>query len=1188
MTTQDGYGTEDPPFPRGVGGFLPRDFANSAEVVNRTVPMTPNPNPNFGPIPNRPSPLQRQRFVQFPLFDGTGNVGFPNNWNLNALFKTQWLTRQQAPMAFRVGQAAGRTPGPNANPFLEAARVRGIGNLSVFSETRQFFERALDTQVGILRNWNIIHDPAQVDQLAVAKVAVPAAAANQIDLDTYLEQLSDLVILLIETNLARGFPAGRWSISVNSRWRDPNLQFVNGTRLCRPINIPLGLGPGQVTARVRDRILNENDSMLLTMQHMELAPSGWVWAGANWVNITKVDIGTNFGVAQPAGDAGLQFPFPQFQARDNQWAPFLPGANPLPVEGYIPGAAHLPLPEPWTSRRSSSSPFLNTLNFDDKCFKYAVTAAISGNHTVHPDHFSSKDFDCVTWPDNFPFPTPLSHDLIDALEDLNHHHRFSVFVIDPAPPGQVDRGMKKAAWNFRHVPNGEQTWCQHDPPDAGEVDSVDHWLVYYQSRHLPPAPLVSVVPVAKSHWMLVINRRMFLNQVTRGHAAGSKTTAPSSFCQACDVCLETFCSQKAFDHHSETCRGGTRIVLPLPGKNGASPLLVPKPNADPPEYFAAFDFECYDQPTAFVESQSQSQDSGPETTVLSKQIPSAFCFRVVSTSTGKCVFREDYPYLHPDTGDPLPYTHHEKGVNEDYDFDQEEPKYRIAKRLIRAALCARGRLKRPPDPITGKISDTWILQCYSHGGMRYDSLIVLKAAAVAKTVNISVLPRNGTSMLQVRIGKVMFLGFENFLHSSLAAGVDSMNLRGPRTGECILDFEQRRMDMASVTYAEFKDEIVARDTAHPGTGWSNVFAKGIFPYDLCMDASFFKRTRVFPPPEAFVGKLTKSAPSDEVYALNKAIFEKECRSDMLVYMMRYCALDTSLLCDLINYFRKNARRDFDVEMLRYLTSPAMYWDASLRRIPVRGLELLTDENMYLFWRRGIVGGFAGRLGDVDCISNFPELDTMREPGAYHPQKEPSLQFMLDMNSMYADALAHTAMPYADFVTVPGDQFSLEAWTRIICDYSTTTAFGFLLEVDIHCPHASQDSLVDLIPLLPGHHITRKEDLDPRQLGYDTVKPRDHSKLVVHFFDKIQACHHILQLKHAICDHGYVLTRVHKACRFKQATLYTDYVNDNIARRKVAESDLQSNECKAANNYVYGFSAKNPYRGSCIQARWFSF
>ncbi len=142
-------------------------------------------------------------------------------------------------------------------------------------------------------------------------------------------------------------------------------------------------------------------------------------------------------------------------------------------------------------------------------------------------------------------------------------------------------------------------------------------------------------------------------------------------------------------------------------------------------------------------------------------------------------------------------------------------------------------------------------------------------------------------------------------------------------------------------------------------------------------------------------------------------------------LSRYCILDTTLLCDLINHFRVNARRDFGVEMLRYLTSPSMYWDASLRKIPVRGLEMITSESLYTFWQRAIVGGFAGRLGEVDCTSNFPELDQMGR--AYDPAKPACFQMMLDMNSMYATALAQTAKPYEDFAKVAGDHKSMEAW-----------------------------------------------------------------------------------------------------------------------------------------------------------------
>lgn len=1143
----------------------PGTFPDAAAVValtpvNAVVNLIPGGVDRMPPVP---SGYSRAQFPSFGVFDAPVAPD-SERWQFHALMRSPWYARSQAPMSFRINQLAGGGVGA-LNPFLEDAQVRGLQNLSIFSETRQFFQRALRPNAAILKTWSIIHDPQHVDELEVAALAV-VIPADDLPLQTYVEDLILFLGQIIAVDAETG--GGKWTVAINSRWKDPQGVFHNGTRLAKPIQVGQRRAQNQIVRQLERVLRDENDSVLNSWGNMQQAnQSGWVWVSVNWVTVTKVAIGTAFGVPLVAN----VFPFPAFAAHDDPLPRFI---------GFTPGAWHMSLPGPWETRRAPSSPFLNTLNFDPYCFRYAVTAALSGNHTVHPNKFSQEDFACVTWPVGFPFPTPLDNTLMDALEAANRGHRFSIFVLDPIDSKQKGT-TKKAAWNFRHVSHGDQEWCDTVSANEEGPPTQDHWLAFHQARKLPENRGDSLIPVASSHWMLIVNKRLFLNQITRGRPAGAKISCVSGYAEACDVCLQVFYSVKAYEHHSFTCRGGTRIVLPAPNKNGRPPLLCAKPDHGAPPYFAAFDFETYDQPTVPVVKGDAEEGDGPVMTVVSNQIPSAFSLRVMETVTGKCVFREDYPYLHPVSGEAILYTHHEYGVNEDYDFDKEDPKYRVAKRLIRAALCARGRMQRqlrqgkPPD----KKSDAWLLQCYSHGGCRYDSLIVLKAAAVAETVNISVLPRNGTSMLQIRIGKVVFLGFENFLHASLAAGVDSMNLRKARQGEAILEFQQRRLQMAAVTFREFKDEIAARDKHTPDSGWANVFAKGIFPYDLCHDASFFERD-CFPPLAAFVGKLSKEPPSQEVYDLNKSIFVTECRSDMLTFMMRYCVLDTTLLCDLINYFRHNARRDFDVEMLRYLTSPSMYWDASLKRIPVRGLELITDETMYLFWRRAIVGGFAGRLGDVDCISNFPELENMGR--SFDPQKPRCLQMMLDMNSMYATALAHTAMPYKGFIMLPGELLSLEGWLRVIRDYTTDGEDGYLLEVDVTCPVAVQDTLVDMIPLLPGHHVTRREDLEARQRGRDMVKSNDTSKLVVHFFDKVRACHHVLQLHHAVCDYGYVVTKVHRVCKFKQKLLYTDYVNANIARRKVAKSDLQSSECKAGNNFVYGFSIKNPEHANGIE------
>ena len=115
-----------------------------------------------------------------------------------------------------------------------------------------------------------------------------------------------------------------------------------------------------------------------------------------------------------------------------------------------------------------------------------------------------------------------------------------------------------------------------------------------------------------------------------------------------------------------------------------------------------------------------------------------------------------------------------------------------------------------------------------------------------------------------------------------------------------------------------------------------------------------------PSKDKFYSKLNLEDISDDDYAHAINVWNTFNISNLGEYHDLYVKLDTALLADVFENFRDKHIEIDKLDPAYFLTTPGLSWWACLKKTGVK-LELLTDENMFLTYEKGIRGGICNKV-----------------------------------------------------------------------------------------------------------------------------------------------------------------------------------------------------------------------------------
>ena len=130
-----------------------------------------------------------------------------------------------------------------------------------------------------------------------------------------------------------------------------------------------------------------------------------------------------------------------------------------------------------------------------------------------------------------------------------------------------------------------------------------------------------------------------------------------------------------------------------------------------------------------------------------------------------------------------------------------------------------------------------------------------------------------------------------------------------------------------------------------GDSDSSIFRKGIYPYEHMTDRDVVKET-CLPPKEAFYSKLKMDGITDDEYDHAQQMWNRHDCKTMEDYTSLYVKLDTVLLADVFEQFRRLAFDQYGLDPAHCWTLAGYTWEAALKFTGMK-LELITDPNIYL-------------------------------------------------------------------------------------------------------------------------------------------------------------------------------------------------------------------------------------------------
>ena len=182
---------------------------------------------------------------------------------------------------------------------------------------------------------------------------------------------------------------------------------------------------------------------------------------------------------------------------------------------------------------------------------------------------------------------------------------------------------------------------------------------------------------------------------------------------------------------------------------------------------------------------------------------------------------------------------------------------------------------------------------YSHNMSGYDGhFLAQKLKKDSRIWSVTALPLNTEKFRTLTINRFKFVDSSAFLASSLSKLVDNLSKTDCKFN--ILD---------QVGLYDDGDVCVKK----------LLLQKGIFPYEFCTSLEQMRATRELPEKHHFYSHLKNEGVTSEEFSHAQTVWKALRCDNLLTYCEYYCMLDTALLAEVMDSFRKLIREDFGLD-----------------------------------------------------------------------------------------------------------------------------------------------------------------------------------------------------------------------------------------------------------------------------------
>lgn len=482
------------------------------------------------------------------------------------------------------------------------------------------------------------------------------------------------------------------------------------------------------------------------------------------------------------------------------------------------------------------------------------------------------------------------------------------------------------------------------------------------------------------------------------------------------------------------------------------------------------------------------------------------------------------------------------------------------------------------------------IPCLAHNSTRYDNHLVIQGFSPAR-YKIASLCRVNNMFKAIASESDRFKTFTlsqkyEFLDSYayLSASLDTLVSNALKDGKDKLPFT--RQVLAQYLKENFSDpegdDLIITEEIE-----DLLLKKGVYPYEWLDCPTKLKTTGPFSW-EAFRSSLRMNTESSDK-ELETKTWPLFCdtwaklqdlmphrQMIMLDYHDLYLLRDVALLADIVMNYRKLCLKDSGLEALATPTLPGYTQNHLLlyntlkqptpRATPFY-IQLLHkgQEDMYLFYEDGIRGGLSIAPGRYSKANN-------RHVADYDPSKATKEIFYFDMTNLYGRAMC-MPLPEGDYQWEVCEEgyTMMDHWSQIGRFTELDAKEGYTYEIDGYFPILCHDKLKNLPPLPHKYRINSMMTSPFYQMQMDRYGLKHDAKT-----RKLLAS--LLKRECYIADYrnlqqaeklGFVITKVHRVCCYKQSKWCEDYVMHNTNHRKLEKTVEGKNYFKLKVNAGYG-------------------
>ena len=346
-----------------------------------------------------------------------------------------------------------------------------------------------------------------------------------------------------------------------------------------------------------------------------------------------------------------------------------------------------------------------------------------------------------------------------------------------------------------------------------------------------------------------------------------------------------------------------------------------------------------------------------------------------------------------------------------------------------------------------------------------------------------------------------------------------------------------------------------------------LFRKGVFPYNYIDDESKFNEVQL-PSKEDFFNTLKNKYISDDDYQHAHNVWNKFNIKNLGEYNKFYCKSDVLLLADVFINFINLSMRIYGLDPSYSISLPSFSWVCMMKTTKAE-LKLITDENIFMNFERGIRGGIS-KICHRQSKANNKYMED------YDETKKSSFISYIDANALYATAMCKELpteiLGFCDDIPKTREE-KLELIEKIKNDRS----IGYNLICDIKIKKELHDKFKNY-PLLPEKKIIKDKwlsDYQKRLKEKLNIKNSKVEKLVCTLFNKKNYPIYsdmLVEINKLGIDVDDIT--INQMIKFKQSKWMEKYINLNTKLRMESKNDFEKAFYKLMNNAVYGKCLEN--------------